>query len=160
MSKKNQGTAPAATPAATDGAQAPATTPAATPAATPATGSTPHLAAELDALVKSGRATGPLSDDGRVANSKAMKRLLAEHPEDADAFLRDGAGNLAVFDLTDEKGKKALVRRSAGPSRAWFVVRTSDVHQQRFVRSEKPKGSSRGSKALAPASGVSLADLK
>ncbi len=159
MAKNKDKAAPAAEATGTTPAETPAAAPATTGAAAPATSGTVHTKAELEAAITAGRARGPLADDGSVANSPSMQRLLKDNPGDKDMFLRDANGALCVFDLTSEKGKKALLRKSAGPTGGWFVVRTSDVHQQRFLRSEKPKGGKRSAKSLPAATGVDLAKV-
>ncbi len=152
-------------PATTPEAAAPAVTPAAAPAAavTPpvSTGGRIHTKADLEAAVAAGRAKGPLNAGGQVERLPGYQRLLREHPEDAgaDVFLRDSAGNIVLFDLECEKGKKAVLRRSAGASRAWIVVRTSDLFQTRFWDGERPKGSKKSSKALPAAAGIDLAAI-
>jgi hypothetical protein len=133
-------------PQTTEAVTAPVTTPATTPTPAPAPTGKVHTKAELMAALQAGTATQHVDDGSREA-AKGFTKLMAQFPGDKDAFYRDANGRLFVFRLIGED-KYAFLRRSAGPSKGWFVVRTSDVHQQRFLKTEKPAGASAG--GLAP----------
>lgn len=136
MSTKNAGAPPATS--ATPGTGAAST--AATPAVTK-----PRTLAELQAGLKAGSVKGPFIAD------EAMEARVAKveaNPLDKGAFVRDG-GKLVVYELPGER-KFAHVRKSRGTGTP-FVVRTSDVHQTFWAPGEKPKGSSKTSRTLAPA---------
>lgn len=121
--------------------------------ATPASAGTPAVinsVTELKAAVASGRARmflGDETDEARVA------RVIAAHPEDANAFQRDSAsGKLLKAELVDER-KFAYLRTCRSGSGVVFVVRTSDAHQTFWARGAKPrgKGASTRSMQVAPA---------
>ena len=122
----------------------------------PASKTVHRVMSELDAGLKDGSIEGPFADaDGKLESKKGFQGLFAAFPGDAGAFTRDASGKLVYYRLKNESGKLAVVRTSAGPSKAGMLVRTSDVHQRRFLDHEKPKGAAKG-KADVPAAGVVL----
>lgn len=149
MSKKNQGASAPVVAEAPAGTAAP--TAVAPVASAPVVASKPRTLADLQAGLAASPATvtGPFADDGSVENSRSMQRLLTENPTDKDLFIRDANGKLAVYGLPGEK-KDCVLRKSAGPSGAVIVVRTSDIHQKRFADGEKPRGSKRSARTMTP----------